>query len=157
MEKKNYKYLWSTLDYEKMDWHDCTIHAMTFINMDYKFALDINYIFEWGKPQNNEKYYSLWMAAATLLFADVYNLHFDIQTSGWLTIDHLIRDDYRKNKNTKKDEWKWTIECQEGIISFFSSGFSLIIKNEPIESKEKITNRNNTEFNFYTDVYKPTS
>ncbi|MEO6358496.1 MAG: hypothetical protein ABIU77_14945 [Ferruginibacter sp.] len=139
------KTIWTEEDFENMQWHDNPIHAIT--NSDnFEILFDIDYIFEWilkGKE------YVFWIAPCTLIFENVYDLTFDVgpATPG-MTIDFITRENPQKPKNSayinRDTEFDWTIEMQEGNISFKSVGYKQFVRQIPklvatqkLESKER--------------------
>ncbi len=48
------KEIYQTEDFDQMGWHDCKIYAMAFDEIKFKFFLDIDYIFEWINPENED-------------------------------------------------------------------------------------------------------
>lgn len=130
------KWIWSEADFEDMGWHDSTIHAIAFIPDTYEFALDIDYIFQWVEPVKNEKNYKFWVAPATLVFKNTYDLSLDLRTSSDLTILNMTRKNPTKPRNAeflkKEIEWLWDIDCQEGNITFQSIGYKMYVKAKPV-------------------------
>jgi len=133
------KWVWTEADFEKMRWHDSQIHAIAFSPEKFEIVLDIDYILQWIHPKQNETYYKFWVSPATLVFKNVCEVNFDIgsYTCG-LEIDSIKREDARRPRNTdhirKYQEWLWTIECQEGQITFRSAGYKQYIRTFPIFS-----------------------
>lgn len=130
------KWIWTEADLGVMGWHDCRIHATAFFPEDFEFVLDIDYIFEWIDPLPNETYFKFWVAPATLIFKNVHDLEFDIDsTDGGLEIDTIEREDESRPINAefigKDNEWLWTIVCQEGEIRLRSIGYEVFIRTAP--------------------------
>jgi hypothetical protein len=74
------KWIWTEADFEVMGWHDSQIHAMAFFPEEFELVFDIDYIFEWIDPQPNETYYKFWIAPATLVFKNIHDVEFDIDS-----------------------------------------------------------------------------
>ena len=115
-----------------MRWHDNPIHAITFSD-NFEILMDIDYIFEWVLKG---KKYIFWISPCTLIFENVYELAFDVgPTIPGLTIDLVTRENPQKPKNfkhIKRDiEYDWTIEMQEGTISFKSIGYKQFVRQKP--------------------------
>jgi hypothetical protein len=127
---------WSIADFEKLNWHDCPIYTINLISSKYELIFNIDYILEWIKPDDIKKNYKCIIAPAILKFENAYELKIDIETSKVIFIDNISREGYRENKNTKNYEWYWRINCQEGEICFYSSGFNLMLKEKPIMSQD---------------------
>lgn len=126
------KFIWNEEDFENMGWHDCHIYGMAFSDEDYRLLFDIDYIFKWVKPKENETYYKFWVSPATLIFKRVRDLKIDfigssIQTP---TIQDIEKIELKCN-NQQDKEFEWIIETIEGSISFKSTGFYQFIRKQP--------------------------
>ena len=145
MEKKYNleKTMWSENDFNEMNWHDNKIHAMSFQD-EFKFLLDIDYIFKW-QLKSNKKKYLFWISPCTMIFENVYDIVFDLEVSvpHQVIIDNITMTNPRKPKNViyleKQIEYDWLIETINGDISFKSVGFDQFVKKTPIS-----TNKNST-------------
>ena len=147
------KWFWTEADFDVMGWHDSQIHAMAFFPEEFEFALDIDYIFEWVDPQPNETYFKFWVARATLIFMNVHDVVFDIDSyNGELEIDNITREDESPPSNaefTEKDsEWLWRIECQEGEIRFRSAGYEQFIRTAPEFTQSQTLDRKDGRISF---------
>jgi hypothetical protein len=114
------------------------MHALAFDSNRWSLLLDLDYIFQWVKPADGETYYRFWIAPATMRFHDVYNLRFDIETDSGLEIAELHRGEPSVNPNTKKEESTYTLDCQEGSISFQSSGYRMTVRRTPILTQTQV-------------------
>jgi len=155
MNKKYHleKWVWTEKDFDNMGWHDSIIHSLAFFPEDFEFALDIDYIFQWIDPEEGEKHFHFWVAPANLVFENVYDLRFDIETDSKIEIDAITRENPQKPNNSehieKQTEWRWNIECQEGTISFKSVGYKMFVKQEPVftcEQSLSLENRGSISF-----------
>ena len=131
------KWLWTESDFEIMGWHDARVYAIAFSPKKFEIAFDIDYIFQWVHPKQNETYFSFWVSPATLVFDNVYDVEFDIGSyNGGLEIDAIKRESVGAPRNAqaigKNEEWIWTIECQEGEIKFRSAGYKQYIRAKPV-------------------------
>ena len=130
------KMIWTESDYDKMGWHDSKIHAISFRPDKFEFLLDLDYIFEWVNPSDNEQDYKFWVSPVTMVFENTYDVCFDIKTDSGLEIQDIKRDSPRKPKNadyiSKEIEWLWSIECLQGNISLRSVGYKMYVKSDPI-------------------------
>lgn len=129
------KWVWTEDNFEKMGWHDCRIHGFCVDEEKYQLFLDIDYIFEWVIQKNNK--YKFWVAPATLVFENVYDLHFDLNCSViGIEMFSLEKEEARKPFNSvtinKEIEWKWNFDIQEGCLSFWSVGFKQYIRRPPV-------------------------
>ena len=126
------KSMWTEDDFENMQWHDNPIHAITFSD-NFEIIIDIDYIFEW--ILKGKKYF-FWISPCTFIFENVYDLTFDVgPISPGFTIDFITKENPQKPKNAeyvKRDtEYYWTIEMQEGTISFKSIGYKQFVRQKP--------------------------
>jgi len=119
LEKK----IWTDDDFEKMGWHDCRIYK---IRLTDKLELDIDYILQWNKPDIEGLPFTFWVAPATLVFKNINNIQFEIDTA----FDEAVEiEDIELNKSGNKI--LWTIITQQGDIEFTADGFTQWIRQEP--------------------------
>lgn len=126
-----------------MGWHDCLIHALAFSPDTFELLLDIDYVLEWLQPEPGETLFKFWVAPATLIFENVYDVDLDIGSyTGGLEIDRISREDAHLPRNavhTRYDtEWLWTIDCQEGDIKLRSAGYTQYIRSAPQFGRQKL-------------------
>jgi hypothetical protein len=130
------KSIWTESDFEIMGWHDSRIYATAFSPEKCEIIFDIDYIFQWIHPKQDENYFSFWVSPATLIFENVYNVEFSFQSyDGALEIDSIKREYVGAPINAqyigKNKEWIWSIECQQGEIKFRAAGFKQYVRAEP--------------------------
>jgi hypothetical protein len=129
------KPLWTEADFEKMGWHDVVIHGLSFNPPQYELLFDIDYIFAWIDPEPPSKYYSFWISPATLVFRNVYDFRAEIGASLGLQLQSIERGKERQPRNVAyindKKEWEWTLDANEGQISFYSTGFIQFTRSIP--------------------------
>lgn len=136
------KTLWTENDFETMGWHDSMIYAITF-NPDFEFIIDIDYIFKWVHPQEGETHFKFWVSPCTLVFENVYDLkiNIEISTPFELEIDDITRSNPQTPKNgdfiNRDTEYDWTIETQQGSITFKSIGFKQFVRQKPVFSNSQ--------------------
>ena len=119
-------------NFENISWHDCKIFGLAFDELKYKLYFDIDFISEWVMPENNKKYYKLRIAPATLVFNNVWDINFEIDTNLSLDIDNVVKRNPHASKNKPMEvEYDWSIELLQGEITFKSIGFKLYLRNEP--------------------------
>lgn len=133
MNKNNSKF--DTKDFAEINWHDCKIHGLAFDEAEFKFFLDIDLIIEWIEPLSNDDGYKFKVAPATLIFMNVWNLVFDINTNLALDIDGVSMQNPHRPKNAdyiqNENEYDWNIVLQQGEVSFNSIGFEIYIRKPP--------------------------
>lgn len=131
------KTLWTEDDFENMGWHDSLIYAIGF-TPNFEFTLDIDYIFKWVHPQEDETHFKFWVAPCTLVFENVYDLKFDIEISSpfELEIADITRDSPQKPINAefikRETEFSWNIETQQGNITFKAIGYKQYVRKLPV-------------------------
>jgi hypothetical protein len=128
------KLIWDENDFEQMGWHDSKVYAIAFEGEKFELALDIDYILKWLNPSDKESNYKFWVAPATLVFSNVYNLNI-IQQSLGLEIQDVYRENPVKPKNEihieGKTEYDWTIETTSGKITFKAAGYKQYFRKPP--------------------------
>ncbi len=119
--KDDMKY--STKDFNNMSWHDCPVYSFKF---DDNFELDLDYILNWKKIEENK--YEYLISPAILSFKEVSELKIDVKCE-FLNGFEIIEIEKLNDNN-------WRIELHQGEISFISSGFEQLLKKEPIIKRE---------------------
>lgn len=128
------KWVWTQDDYEQMGWHDCHIHALAFLPENFELLLDIDYIFRWLQPTPPQQYFSFWVAPATLVFENVYDVALTLRCDSGLEIDDIKRNQtmpVHTEYDESSDAGHWTIACQEGQITLRSTGYTQYIRATP--------------------------
>lgn len=136
------KWIWTDADFELMGWHDSQIYAFAFLSETYEFVLDIDYILRWVQPAPGETYFKFWVAPATLVFENAYDIKFDLDTQNGVGVE--IQDIHRQNPKVLEagelagtNEWRWVIEAQEGEISLDATGFKQYFRKKPFFQQEQ--------------------
>lgn len=118
-----------------MGWHDATVHAFAFIPEKFELLLDIDYILQWVHPQEGETYFKFWVAPATLIFENVYDLKIDLEPALGIELQDIRRADPKSPANAESigrdQEWRWTIEAHDGEITFAAIGFHQYFRRAP--------------------------
>ncbi len=114
------KEIWTDSDFDIMGWHDNRIYKISFSE---DLELDIDYIFQWNKPDLEGLAYTFWVAPATLVFKSIKDLSFDFEVG--LENNFEIESIERENNN------HWTILTQQGSLQFTSDGFVQFIRQKP--------------------------
>jgi len=139
---KNYileKGLWTDNDFDVMSWHDNPIHAISFTD-NFQLVLDIDYIFKWVLKG---KYYNFWMSPCTLVFENVCNIKFELDSTEGCIITDITRENPQRPKNAeyikRELEYDWCIELVSGEIFFNSAGYTQYVRQQPkLISKQKL-------------------
>jgi len=133
---------WTEADFETMNWHDCTIYAIGFVEDEEHFKnkiyFDIDYIMEWRQTKESV-YFDFLVCPCTLIFNDVHDLKIDIKT-GALTILDITIESINLLKGKPRGEnytTEWQIELRNGDIFFEAVGYTQIQRGEAILSKQQ--------------------
>jgi hypothetical protein len=129
------KSVWSDADFEKMGWHDAVIHALAFNTERYELLLDMDYIFAWVDPLPPSPHFSFWLAPTTLVFHYVRELKIQYDASLGLQLQGIIRGEPRILPHPlpegRREEYRWTLEGNEGELSFWATGYSQFTRHAP--------------------------
>jgi len=132
--ENQYKDVWTTDDFEQMEWHDNKIYAVAFGINEHKIAIDLDYILEWKGPEGGKAHYEFLIAPATLVFTNVHDISINLLSPNPI-VDEIHRTILGKPKNSgfieEQIEYEWTIETTEGEITFKSVGFIQSLKGDP--------------------------
>lgn len=112
-----------------VSFHDSKVYGIAFLESNNEFLLDIDYISDWIKKENSEKY-ELISFPATLVFENVWDIEININTDISLNIDQIQRFNPHPPRNIKylpcdSIEYEWEISFMEGEIKFRSIGLIL--------------------------------
>lgn len=118
------KRLWTDKDFDQMGWHDCRIYKIGFTD---ELALDIDYILQWNKPEVEGLPFTFWVAPATLVFKNIQQLSFELDTA----FENAIEIEEIEKTGTPAGI-RWTIITQHGHIEFLSDGYEQFIRQEPL-------------------------
>lgn len=123
MEYKLEKDVWTESDFEEMGWHDSNIYK---IGIGEDLELDIDYIFQWNKPDIDGLPFTFWVAPSTLVFKRVRNLSLELDTAFNDTFEIEGIEKSETDSGTI-----WTIITQQGDIEFISDGYTQYIRQKP--------------------------
>jgi hypothetical protein len=125
------KQIWRTQDFERMNWHDATVHAVAFAKESYELLLDIDYVLKWVEPRPEEGQYRFWVAPATLVFENVSELRIDLYGNLTWSIDEIRRENLDVLTSMRQRQYSWTLDCEAGDISLRSTGFAQAFRTRP--------------------------
>ena len=132
------KWVWTEADFDQMGWHDVQVYAVAFLPNTFELMLDIDYILEWIHPAPNETYFKFWVAPATLVFGNVYEVEMGLDEPDF-ELDAIERKEPREPKNAqhigRDTEWLWSLEAHRGGMSFRSVGYKQYIRRSPVLSQ----------------------
>lgn len=117
------KWIWNQNDFEQMGWHDSPIWAMAF---DDNVKFDLDYIFNWVKPQGANGSYRFWISPVTLIFINPTKFKVEIETDfvNGLEIASIEREFFN-------DKSTYIIEAQEGRILIETEEYKQIVRRPP--------------------------
>lgn len=116
------KRLWTEADFEQMGWHDNLIYRM---RLTQDLELDIDYILKWNQPDVEGMPFTFWVAPATLIFPNVQQIYFDLET------DFDVHEISDITKAETENGIRWTIMMQQGEISFIAPSYQQFIRQDP--------------------------
>ena len=135
------KWIWTDADFEQMGWHDSKVYAISFLPDTFELAFDIDYIFEWVNPAQNETYFKFWVAPATLVFENVYDVEMEFDVPDF-ELNMIVRKEPQRSKNAeyieRDTEWLWSLEAHRGGIDFRSVGYKQFVRKKPVFSQAQI-------------------
>ena len=128
------KQVWDDNDFSNMGWHDTTIWSMFANSTDFEFILDLDYIFKWVHPNEEEKdrRFKFWVSPATMVFVNVAGVKIELNSQqGQIWIDGLYRENPQLTPNGKLTEHTYRFDCQQGEISITATGFKMFVRKKP--------------------------
>lgn len=126
------KSLWSDSDAGSMGWHDASIWAMVSNAEDFEYLFDVDYIFQWVDPEEDETYFKFWVAPVTMVFENAINVKIDIESQqGLIEVADLHIENPELTPNKKFTSHSYRFECQEGQISLKATGFKMYVRQQP--------------------------
>lgn len=130
------KAVWSQADFERMGWHDCTVHALAFEpNPDGSGTLlvDLDYIIQWVPPPSEGHAFSYWIAPATLIFENALRVEAEVTEYSAFRLD-LDRIE-RSEPDPVGHRW-WTLDGHHFAVRLLSPGYTQVLRHKPIASKQ---------------------
>ncbi len=129
-------WVWSQNDFEGMNWHDVYVYAVAYDYDRNVLMFDLDYIVEWISPSPTRSHFLFQVAPATLVFNGVSHFNIQIDAYGYtgiMTIEDVIRE-----YNAEDQSWSWLVNSQSGETTFQASGYSLFIRQPPVESQTQM-------------------
>jgi len=125
----------TTIDFDKLEWHDSPIYAFSIDYATVDFSIDLDYILDWIPPTEPYGSYRHNISPATLVFHSATNLQLGISSAAEpLLIDSIGRTNPHPYRGTIYTEYDWFIECHNGRISLSSTGFTQYLRMAPVLS-----------------------
>ncbi|MFF1820854.1 hypothetical protein ACFVWG_26345 [Kribbella sp. NPDC058245] len=126
------KYTWTDADFEVMGWHDGKIRAISVGEREDeqvpRLLLDLDYIVKWVDPAKPSRYFSFWIAPATLVFEAAWHVEGDLAPNGNLL---EIADLHRLDSPDGPPAALWHIEGQNFDLRVRSAGYTQYFRKEP--------------------------
>jgi hypothetical protein len=88
--------------------------------------LDLDYILQWNEPEVEGLPYTFWVVPATLVFKNIRDIRFEMDTNFNKTLEI---EDIELTKNNH--QLLWTIINQQGDIQFIADGYTQWIRQDP--------------------------
>jgi hypothetical protein len=127
------KPVWTDADLDVMSFHDVHVRAFCAAPESYELLMDLDYLFQWVAPPEGETYFRFWVAPVTLVFANVYDVRLDLQSSqGDIEIFSLHRGEGKLTPNGQLTEHRYQFDCQEGELSLSATGFHMYVRSPPV-------------------------
>ena len=117
------KWVWNQNDFEEMGWHDCPIWAMAF---DYHVKFDLDYIFNWVKPESKNGSFRFWISPVTLIFMNPTKFRVEIETD---YVNGLEIADI--NKEIIDGKSTYIIQAREGKVLIETEEYKQIVRRPP--------------------------
>ncbi len=130
--------VWTERDFDFMGWHDATIHGLAFRPQSYSLVFDLDYILKWVEPASSEEYFSFWVAPATLTFENVSEVEISLQSDlPQLTLFGIERADEQPAPDGRFKSWRYTLDGDQGTISFRATAFTQKFRNFPVQTNQQ--------------------
>lgn len=127
------KLVWSDTDFEQMGWYNAYVHAIAARPENFELLFDIDYIVQWVDPVPPNNYFTFWVAPATLVFNNVWNVTFHLESqSGEFSLQNLARLDEQTTPNGNMTDWLWKLSGNDGSVSFRATGYKQYFRKQPV-------------------------
>jgi hypothetical protein len=120
--------------------HDCHVHGLHWRKDEFAFFLDLQYILEWIEPgQVSNGAYRFSICEAQLIFRSVSELKLSFDWSGSALDSEIQTIRILKSRPTPKGQLDRYFEIEfsdpDGMISLWSTGYEVILLQEPVVSE----------------------
>jgi hypothetical protein len=128
------KAVWTEADFPVMGWHDCRVHAISVAEYEddtlppTRLLLDLDYIVRWVDPAPRKKHFTFWIAPATLVFEQVWDITGEL---GPLHGGLEIADLHRLAPPDDKPYSAWHVEGHEFDLRFRAGGYRQYVRTPP--------------------------
>lgn len=123
------EYFWTHRQFEELSWHDNHVHALRILEGPYgagRLVLDLDYILEWVKCQDDRVRFRILPATLTFLDVTHLRLSLDYATPTAALGPFSIHDIERRTESRERYEatvWTIRINWPVGELTFEASGF----------------------------------
>ena len=126
------KEVWTEADFKFMGWHDASIWSMVSNAAQFEYLFDLDYIFKWVHPEENEAYFKFWVAPVIMVFENAFDIKIDIASQqGLIEVSDLYMENPELTPNGKFTSYAYRFECQEGEITVKATGFKMYVRQKP--------------------------
>jgi hypothetical protein len=140
------KAVWTDDDFERMGWHDATVHGIGFVEGEKpwlgRLLLDIDYIVDWLAPHPSSSTFSFQVAPATLVFEEVIgislNLSAESVTFGVALQILGIHRSLAKAKALTPTHFEYRIRGVDFELHFAAARFHQYLRARPIPSHRQM-------------------
>jgi hypothetical protein len=135
------KATWTDADFADMGWHDCRIRAISVSEHEDdtvppgRLLLDLDYIVGWVDPVRPDRHFTFWIAPATLVFDQAWNITGDL---GPLHDLLEIDDVHRIDSPDERPEPTWHIEGQNFDLRLRASGYRQYMRLPPQHVSQQV-------------------
>lgn len=98
---------------------------------DYEYLIDLDYIFKWVCPKEEETCFNFWVASVTMIFENAHDVKINIESpQGYIEIEcfHMKNPTLTPNGFTVHT---YRFDCQEGEILLKATGYKMYVRQKP--------------------------
>jgi hypothetical protein len=135
--------IWTDADFDRLAFHDCTVHGFAADPETFRILLDLDYLLEWLEPVPPDQYFTFRVSPATLVFKSAVLERFEVGASqGRWSIDALNREDPKVLEapdGRQYTQWKYIVDGHAGDLIVRATGFRLSLRRHeaPILSRSQ--------------------
>ena len=135
---------WSNEHFSELSWHDNHVHGFVIRAGAHgagELELDLDFILEWLPSGGTRCMFR--MAPATLTFHEVTDLDVALSYTspsaalGPFSLQSIGREPFVHPNGHASFRWNLAVNWPSGSITFISSGFTQVLRAEPVESSEQ--------------------
>jgi hypothetical protein len=128
------KATWTDADFADMGWHDSRVHAVSITEAVHetltqlRVVLDLDYIVRWVEPERRPRYFTFWVAPATLLFERAWGIDGNL---GPLDDGLEVAEIHRLGPPDDEADPLWHIEGHNFELRLRAAGYTQYIRLPP--------------------------